>query len=324
MTKNIKKAPFAPPCEKKNLTTNKEKYRQYCKANNVVQYPNDWGIDAVCGEKNWDAAIYESDGKILGAFAFPFKKKYGLKLIAMPMLTLGLGPVIENSRGHKKEITATLANQIPNFDLLDLFFLPDTNPEDFNWKGLNQSKRHTYRIQDLSDTEKIFSEFNSSTRQQIRKAQKKITVSESEDIELLYKMISLTFKRQSKKTPYTLFYVKKINGACVKQDCCKILIAKDKAGKIHSACFIAWDKNTTYYVMGGSDPQYKNSASYSLLIYEAIKEASKHSSAFDFCGSSIPSIERFFKGFGAEQVPYFHLKKINSKALKLFLKLKGE
>ena len=301
--------------------TNKEKYRQYCKANTVALYQNDWWLDAVCGEKNWDAAIYENNGSIIGAWAYPFKKKYGLKLIQMPMLTLGLGPVTEEK---KSEITAELAKHIPDFDLLDLNFLPNNNPEDFNWKGFKQNKRHTYRIHDLSSDEKIFSGFNSSTRQQIRKASKTITVVESQDIEMLYKMISLTFKRQSKKTPYSLAYVKNINDACAKKNCRKILLAKDSEGNIHSACFIAWDKNTTYYVMGGSDPQYKSSASYSLLMHEAIKEASQHSKEFDFCGSSIPSIEHFFKGFGAEQVPYFHFKKVNSKALKLFLTLKGK
>jgi len=305
----------------KSQMSNKEKYRQYCKANNVALYQNDWWLDAVCGEKNWDAVIYENSGSTIGAWAYPFKKKYSLKLIQMPMLTLGLGPTVA---GQKKEITEALAKQIPDFDLLDLYFLPDTNPEDFHWKDFKQSKRHTYRIHDLSNTEKIFSDFNSSTRQQIRKAEKTITVSESQNIETLYKMVALTFKRQSKKTPYSLTYVKSINNACTKKKCCKILIAKDSEENIHSACFIAWDKNTTYYVMGGSDPHYKNSASYSLLMYEAIKEASQHSKEFDFCGSSIPSIERFFKGFGAEQVPYFHLKKINSKALKLFLSLKGK
>ncbi len=284
--------------------SNKEKYRQYCKANPVALYQNDWWLDAVCGEKNWEA---------VGTFAYPFKKKYGLKLIQLPMLTLGLGPV--------GKITEDMEKQIPDFDLFDLNFLPDTNPD---WKGFKQSKKHSYRIHDLSNIEKVFSKFNSSTRQQIRKAEKTVTVSESQDIESLYKMVSLTFKRQDKKTPYSLSYVKNINDVCAKNKCRKILVAKDAEGNIHSACFIAWDENTTYYVMGGSDPQYKNSASYSLLMYSAIKEASKYSKEFDFCGSSIPSIERFFKGFGAEQVSYFQLKKVNSKALKLLLSLKGK
>lgn len=291
--------------------SNKEKYHQFCKTTHVALYQNDWWLNAVCGD-NWDV-IFSDDSN--AAFAYPVKKKYGLKLIQMPMLTLGLGAL-------PTQKTQELIAKIPAFDLLDLYFLSGIKTLDV--KGFKQNVRHSYRLHDISNTEKVFADFSSSTRQQIRKAEKTVSVSESSDIEILYKMISDTFKRQGKKTPYTLAYVKNINEACVKNKARKILIAKDKEGNIHGACFLAWDKQTAYYVMGGSDPRFKSSAAYSLLMWEAIKEASKHAKEFDFCGSTIPSIAKFFSGFGGEPVPYFHLKKVNSKALKLFLSLKGK
>ena len=284
--------------------TNKEKYRQYCKSHPPALYQNDWWLDAVCGE-NWDAVFSENGA----AFAFPYKKKYGLKLITMPMLTLGLGPA--GKPGGIEDL-------LPHFDLFDLYFLTDLT----GFKGFKELTRHSYRITDLSDTGKVFKEFASSTRQQIRKAEKNVTVSESDDIGLLYKMVSHTFGRQSKKAPYSLDYVKRIDAACQAHRCKKILVAKDSGGNVHGACFLAWDKNTAYYVMGGSDPKYRSSAAYSLLMWQAIQEAAKHSQQFDFCGSSIPSIAKFFSGFGAVKISYLHLKKINSKALALLLRLK--
>lgn len=271
-------------------------------------FANDWWLDAVCGD-NWDAIFFEPSG----ALAVPFKKKYGLKLIQMPMLTQGLTPAGTVS-------SQIIPTQLPAFDLLDLYFAPGVYNCD--WKGYKASQRHTHRITDLSNTEKVFANFNSSTRQQIRKAEKKVKVFACDDIDLLYKMVSLTFKRQSRKAPYSLAYVKKINEACLKHACRRILVAKDEQENVHGACFVAWDKQTAYYVMGGSDPKFKSSAAYSLLMWEAIKEAAKHSKEFDFCGSMIPSIARFFKGFGAVEIPYYHLKKVNSKALRLFLALK--
>ena len=296
----------------------KEKYRQYCKNNSVALYQNDWWLDAVCGD-NWDVSLYENNENIIGAFAFPFKKKYNLKLISMPMLTLGLGIVAQN-----KSVTEDLLKQIPAFDLLDLYFLANENIEDLEWKGFKKNIRHTYHLNDITNTEKVFGNFNSSTRQQIRKAAKIVSVIENNNINLLYKMVSLTFNRQKKKTPYSLSYVKNIYEACKKNKACKLLVAKDKEENIHGACLLAYDKQTSYYVMGGSDPKYKSSAAYSLLMWEAIKEASKHSKEFDFCGSTIPSIAKFFSGFGGEPREYLHVKKINSSALKLFLKLKGK
>ncbi|MGZ3861673.1 MAG: GNAT family N-acetyltransferase [Bacteroidia bacterium] len=287
--------------------SNKEKYKVYCINNKVALYQNDWWMDAVCGD-NWDAVFTENS-----ALAFPFKKKYNLKLIQMPMLTLGLGTISEEA-----------ITQLPSFDLLDLYFLPNEKAEAVEWKGFKKNIRHSYHLSDISNTGKVFSGFASSTRQQIRKAQKAVAVSESNDVAMLYKMISLTFARQKKKTPYTLAYVKNIYEACTKHKACKILVAKDAEGNIHGACLLAYDKQTAYYIMGGSDPKYKSSAAYSLLMWEAIQEGSKHSREFNFCGSSVPSIAKFFSGFGASPQPYLHLKKVNSKALKLFLALKGK
>ncbi len=233
----------------------------------------------------------------------------------MPMLTLGLAPV------GAKEISETLLDKLPAFDLLDLYLLPGTDAKISSYKI---AVRQTYHLHSISNTEEVFKEFSSSTRQQIRKAEKKVKVTESESVELLYKMVSHTFKRQGKKAPYSLVYVKNVYEACRKHKCCRILVAKDESGDVHGACLLAWDKTTAYYVMGGSDPKHKSSAAYSLLMWEAIKEASKHSKEFDFCGSTIASIARFFKGFGGEPIPYLHLKKVNSKALKLVMALKGK
>ncbi|HXP50233.1 MAG TPA: methicillin resistance protein, partial [Bacteroidia bacterium] len=216
--------------------TAKEKYREYCKtAKEVSLYQYDWWFDAVCGT-NWDAVIYENNGNILGAWAFPYKKKYNLQLITMPLLTNGTGPVISYFEGqkpatrlsHEQQVLDELINQLPKFDLFDLFFLPQyKNHLSFHWKGFTQSTRYTYIIPDLSDLEKVFENFNSSIRTQIRKAEKEITIIESDDMDLFYKTNSLSFKRQNTKVPHSLAYFKQLNDACVKHNCRKILLAKD-------------------------------------------------------------------------------------------------
>ena len=295
--------------------TNKDKYRQFCEAHPVPLYLRDWWLDAVCGEK-WE--VIASEGKSPVFFAFPYKKKYGLRLISMPLLTLGLGPV---GKDGLTSFSEELMSQLPPFDLLDLFLLSGVDAEVKGWKV---QTRYTYRVNDLGNAEKLFASFASSTRQQIRKAEKRVKVVESEDAELLYRMVSLTFRRQSKKAPYTLPFVKAIVGACALRGCGRILVAKDQLGEVHGACFVAWDDTTAYYVMGGADPKLRSSAAYSLLMWEAIKVAGLHAKIFDFCGSSIPSIARFFEGYAAKRVAYLHIKKVNSKALKLALVLQGK
>ncbi|HXU28079.1 MAG TPA: GNAT family N-acetyltransferase [Bacteroidia bacterium] len=312
--------------------TAKEKYRDYCKtAKDVSLFQQDWWLDAVCGTQNWDAIIYENNGNILGAWAYPIKKKYNLQLITMPMLTMGTGPIIHFFPGqkpatqlsHEQQVLDELITQLPKFDLFDLYFLPQyKNHLSFHWKGFTQSTRYTYLIKDLSNLDVVFENFNSSIRTQIRKAEKEINIIESNDIELFYKINSLSFKKQNKKVPHSLAYLKQINDACIKNKCRKILFAKDPDNNIHAAVYIAWDNQSAYYVNGGADETFKSSGAYSLLLWHAIKIAAGLTKEFNFCGSMLPNVERFFRSFGGEQTPYLHLKKVNSKALKLFLALK--
>ena len=63
--------------------------------------------------------------------------------------------------------------------------------------------------------------------------------------------------------------------------------------------------------MGGGDPEFRNSGAASLLIWEGIKFAHNHSEIFDFEGSMIESIERFFRGFGAVPRVYYNVTKLN-------------
>ncbi len=313
--------------------TAKEKYISYCsKSTNIGLFQQPWWLDAVCGTENWAASIYENNGNILGAWAYPAKKKKSFRLINMSMLTPGSLPLITYFPGqklatkisHEQQVLDELIEQLPKFDLFDLYFLPDfKNHLSFYWKGFTQTTRYTYLIKDLSNLDAVFEEFNASIRTQIRKAEKEITVVESDDINLFYKINALTFKRQNKKVPYSLSYVKQIDTACKENNCRKILLAKDDEGNIHAAIYLVWDNQSAYYLMGGADEIYKSSGAYSLLIWQGILKSAQLTKQFNFCGSMLSTVERFFRSFGGEQTPYLHIKKINSKALKLLMALKN-
>jgi hypothetical protein len=56
-----------------------------------------------------------------------------------------------------------------------------------------------------------------------------------------------------------------------------------------------------------------------VVQFESIKFALKNNKKFDFEGSMIENIERYFRSFGSIQKSYFRISKINSK---LYLTLK--
>ncbi|MCY1460607.1 Acetyltransferase (GNAT) domain protein [compost metagenome] len=120
------------------------------------------------------------------------------------------------------------------------------------------------------------------------------------------------------KVPYSRDLVKRIDDACAERKRRAILIAEDPEGRRHAGVYIVWDQNSAYYIMGGGDPELRNSGATSLCMWEAIKLASTVTKAFDFEGSMLEPVERFFRGFGASQVPYFSITKTPSKLLKTY------
>ena len=64
--------------------------------------------------------------------------------------------------------------------------------------------------------------------------------------------------------------------------------------------------------MGGSNPFFRNSQAISLLMWDAIQFTHKEKKSFDFEGSMIEPIERFFRSFGSSPKNYFQIKKSNS------------
>ena len=91
---------------------------------------------------------------------------------------------------------------------------------------------------------------------------------------------------------------------------------------MHAAIYLVWDKYSAYYLIGGSDPKLRNSGATSLALWEAICFASTVTKSFDFEGSMIESVERFFRGFGGNQVSYFHIWKFNSILIEILFNLK--
>jgi hypothetical protein len=82
-------------------------------------------------------------------------------------------------------------------------------------------------------------------------------------------------------------------------------------GDVPVACsFIVHDGRTAYYLLGGYNSEKKHHGAGALSMFEAIQHAQKLGlQAFDFEGSMIPAIERYFRGFGGKLTPYFSVNK---------------
>lgn len=306
--------------------TNKDKYRRLCKTtSNIPIFSMDWWLDITAGEHNWDVSIVESNNEIIASLPYYKSKKYVFDIISMPVMTPSLGVWIKypneqkytTKLSYEKETFTALIDNLPRHDyFFQQFHWSITNGMPFYWRGFNLSMEYTYMIENTMDLAYIFANFRENIRREIRKAEKVLTVVTEEDSEKFYQIHKKTFDRQNINKCYSLELIQQIDEACRIRNCRKMLFAVDDAGQVHSAIYIIWDSKCVYYLMGGGDPVLRTSGATSLLLWKAIQDASHQSKQFDFVGSIIEPIDRFFRGFGAVQKPYLQLTKSNGKLIK--------
>ena len=294
--------------------------------NSLFQKP--WWLNAVCGKDNWDVVVVEKGGQIIASMPYCMVKRRGMRIIAMPKLTQTIGPWLRpsnakyaNQIAEQKDLMTALIQKLPPFDHFSQnFHYSITNWLPFYWQGFSQTTRYTYVLEDISDAKKIWDGMLPNIRTDIKKAQNRFGLKVCTDlgIDAFLTMNEQTFTRQGMKLPYSRNFVKRLDKACKKHNARKIFFAKDSDGRLHAAIYIVWDENSAYYLMGGSDSDLRNSGANSLCMWEAIKFASTVTKAFDFEGSMIEPVERFFRAFGSRQMPYFQVSKINSPLLKVY------
>lgn len=281
-------------------------------SNSIFQQP--WWLDAVAPDR-WSEAIIKRGDNIVARWPYVIKKKYGLTLLTQPPLTQTLGPWLIPSTGkytkqlsEQKDLMTELISMLPAYDYFGQNFHYSTgNLLPFFWHGFSQSNRYTYVLDDLKDLDKIWSEFKSHLRTQIRKAQKQVKVYTSSDIDLFLHLNSLVFQQQDIKLPYSHELVRRLDAACAKHQARQIFFAEDASGRVYAAQYLVWNEDSAYALMSGTDPEFRNSGANSLLMWEAIKFAATVTQKFDFEGSMIESIEQFYRSFGAKQVAYHNI-----------------
>ncbi|MDA3866835.1 MAG: GNAT family N-acetyltransferase [Salinivirgaceae bacterium] len=296
--------------------TNKEVYINFCSIEKEIPiFLQPWWLDAVCND-NWDVVLVQKGQHIHAAM--PYSLSHNGRYSMQPMLTQFLGPYIKYPDDQKyatrlsfeKKTMEQLINSLPNFAYFKQNFSPTfVNWLPFYWNGFKQTTRYTYIISKLFDSASVWREMAGSIRRNIQKAKKELTVSLSEDIEIFYALNKKTFERQEKKIPYPFDLVRAIDTACLEHGVRKIYMAYDSEGQLHAAIYVVFDSNTAYYLMGGSDPELRSGGATALLMWTAIQDALQMNLDFNFEGSMIKPIERYFSSFGSVQQQFFTIEK---------------
>ena len=288
-------------------------------ANAVFEQP--WWLDAVAPGA-WADAVVRNGDEVVARFPYPIRRRAGLTAISQPPLTQTLGPWLAPSSGKyarrletEKKLLGQLIEQLPRFDYFRLSFSTAlTNWLPFYWAGFDATVRYTYRIEDLSDLDRVRSEFQEQVRRGIRKAEGVVEVDGDFPLDDLLRLNTRTFERQGLKPPYSDEFVRRLDAACTERGARRILGAVDAEGRTHAALYVVWDDRTLYPIINARDPELQAFGANTLLYWEAIRLASEVSQVFDFEGSMLEPIEHFVRAFGGTQTPYFSISRTRLRA----------
>ena len=257
-------------------------------------------------------------GRLVAGIPLHFERRFGLPFCKMPPLVHTWGIVIAPFTGkqvtvfsREMNVLTLLAKELAS----QRFFIQSFHPTQLNWlpfywNGFRQVTYYTNVIEDLTDIDRIWDEMEGNTRRNIRKAETAgITVVPC-DSELATTLSEKTFSHQRKSLPFSRAYVDRLYRAARQHGAGRCFAAVDRSGRPHAASFVVWDRKRAYYVAGGADPDVRSSGAQSLLLWHFLKFVSSETAAFDFAGSVVEHIERFFSGFGAKLVPYNRIMKL--------------
>lgn len=277
--------------------------------NSIFEQP--WWLNTVAPNGWSESIVKNADDEIIARLPFVFKESILGSKIYMPPNTQTLGAWIsdrEFKRGNsqfsqEKKIVDELLGGLPMARDIDIvldssnrYVLP------YFWSMFRITPTFSYRIDDLGDLEAVYARFHKSLQKNIRRAEKYCHISYETDVDILYRLIEITFENQNRKSPDSRLLIRDIVEECEKRKHGRMFIARDSNGNIQVAAYLVFDEKVAYALLSGSDPRYRGSEAKSLVYWEEIKYAATVSKAFDFEGSMIEGIENIIRQFGGHQV----------------------
>jgi hypothetical protein len=279
-------------------------------------------------QESWGVAILNNGEETFGIMPYFIRSKGPWSFISNAHFTPYCGPFIIYPEGQKTTTRIAfehrayrdLIEQLPSFsEYSQNFHLDFNNALAFQWSGFTETNRYTYVLSLEQEEKELWSGLRENNRKQIKKAEKTIEFSETNDAVLLQNIL-----KQSIDNKIELGYFERMVSYVKKYECGKVWKATE-GDDVHAVLLCMSDHKSAYYLLGGNAQEFKNSGAMSLLTWQALLHfKQKGVKQFNFEGSSVAAVEKYFRGFGGDLVSFRRLEKQNSKSLEVAKKLKGK
>lgn len=273
---------------------------------------------ALFGEQMQALGLFTDGGELVGGLSLYTERRWGCRIYRRAPFTPTCGPflavkssnpvaVLEERRKALEAVADFIDRQRPALCMLPL----DRNVSDalpFFWRGFKVIPQYTYLLDLSVPLDQIQKNMSPDRRNDVSKARRDgLVVRPARDAGEVRDLVLATFGRQEKSVDRAS--LEAILGRYAQPSNSFAFVACRDDRPI-SACFVVHDSRTAYYLMGGYRAADRHHGAGALTVMEAIRHSQELGlQTFDFEGSVIPPIERFFRGFGGRLAPYYTVNK---------------
>lgn len=271
-------------------------------------------------------ASVNGQGDLQGGLCFGLGRRLGVRAIVRPPMTARNGPVFllpadsgpyqRNTRAKKMMLLAIQG--LPRLGMYDFVLSPgqsDVMP--FLWNGFDVDLGYTYVLPCL-ERDTWQSNAAKTHQRHIRKAVKEaaengLQIEADAPLDAVLPLLDSTadakqfaFDRCRAKVPTWWDAVRR-------HDAGRAYLLRDEQGQPAAATLMVWDSRSAYYLAGGLRSDLRKRSIVNILLFlRMIEDAHRQGLDFDFEGSILPGVERFFRSFGGELRPACRLVKLPS------------
>ena len=247
-------------------------------------------------DRQWCALVGDDYEAI---FPLPIEYKLGAKMFLQPPFTQQLGLI---AKGGNQEILLDFINSIPSdFKLLHL--KGNEKSAIANHENFNIIRRTNLLLPLNVDYEEIKARYSKSLRKRIRKNEGYYEIEESEDIDLVVSFYQNEMSEKVGLNSEQYGTARKLFRYLINCNLGKIYIAKYD-GDVQGALFVIHFQNRIINLFGTSNRKGKENFAMHLILNQIIEQHSNTETIFDFEGSDLSGVNKFYQSFGAQQVDY--------------------
>ncbi len=264
-------------------------------------YAYSWYLDTVCVK--WGALIQDDYAAV---FPLAFNKKYGISYIYQPNFTRYFG--VFSKQVCSKELIDQFLNAIPiafKYVNLNLNFTAISHFKDYS------SEKKIYQMLLLnSDYGIISKQYSDNTKRNIKKARKaNLKISETVSPYQIVKLFRDTKGEQLHTlTEADYMRLKNLMENAFKGNNGK-MVAVYKEDQLYAAAFFLYSDKRFVFLKSGVTEEGRTSGAMHFLMDHFIRMHSNKADILDFGGSSVESVARFYRSFGASDCVYLQLEK---------------